>query len=123
MEVDEVGGGGGSSEHTCLLARDNPALQRKREELSALVVSHVCRRGLFCPVKICKLTLQGSLSEHSLHFEKGPSRLSLVNTHGGASVRVVLHHQGASGSIRCSCTRQDCVPVLLSTLCNFHFLD
>ncbi|AEW91347.1 121R [Bovine adenovirus 3] len=101
----------------------NTALQRQREELASLVMLHACKRGLFCPVKTYKLSLNASASEHSLHFEKSPSRFTLVNTHAGASVRVALHHQGASGSIRCSCARAECLPVLLKTLCAFNFLD
>lgn len=102
---------------------NNPALRRQREELASLATLHACRRGLLCPVKTCKLTLNASATEHSLHFEKSPSRLSLLHTHPGATVRIAVHHQGASGSIRCSCVRTECLPVLLKTLCTFNFTE
>ncbi|AMB43038.1 E3 14.7K [Bat mastadenovirus WIV13] len=116
LEID-----GNFTEQQLLYRRNNEA--KYNEELKSLILIHNCKKGLFCPVKVCKLLFEKKYQEHNLKFELAPDITNLCQSfHLGSSIKINIVNHGYKGYISCSCNSQDCMPTLLKTLCNINYI-
>ncbi|AMB43164.1 E3 14.7K [Bat mastadenovirus WIV12] len=123
VDFDAIFSDGTFSEQQTLFRRAADFNAKYKEELKNLILLHNCKKGVFCPVKMCKLNFEKTNNDHVLQFELSPQITNLTQScQMGNSITVNVIGQGYKGYINCSCTFSECMPTLIKTLCNLHLI-